>query len=697
MSPQVLGRYQLLREIASGGMATVYAARAGGAGGFQKLVAVKRMLPHMTSEQRFKDMFLDEARLTANIRSPYAVATLDLGEAEDGSLFLVMDLVIGSSLAEILRGCITQGRVLPIPAVVEIVQQAARGLHDAHEATSPLGEPLHIVHRDVSPQNILVGIDGASRITDFGVAHALERLTKTKGRNIKGKIAYCSPEQARGDALDARSDVFALGIVLWEALTQRRLFKGKSMSETITALLSGEIPDPRTIRPEIPERLAAVVHTALQRNPAHRYQSALEFAEDLSRAVEEHVRTEELRDLVKLIAGDSIAELVSDIRAAIETSSTDAGRTWDDAPTEIDRSQHTTRGRSASQAETLKQLKETGQFLALPPSEAMLAASSPSGVTPAAANFSTSFEGPSPVIAPGPSDGFAMPPQEATRSGRNWGLIVFLGCFGLAILTTPLVYMMLSNPAPEPIAPGVDSTGAFAGGTPISPAPPTPSTLAPIHPAPPLGQAAPEPSESARFGLAFFPHLWRGVGSAGGPHNAAELSPSCTGFVTESPQHVVVLDDDFPRLRIFAHSESNTSLVIRGPGGVVCNDDGEGIHPLVDRDFVAGRYEIFVAADSALQKPEYTLGITEFEEFSPRSLAPEMPDRPGLEPLRSPMGARRHRANHRGGHRSERTSLREPPWEGSSSMMSLSDPWVSSDGQTGAAEDEVQPRAPILR
>ncbi|MFK7998853.1 MAG: serine/threonine protein kinase [Polyangiales bacterium] len=689
MSPQVLGRYELLREIASGGMATVYAARAAGAGGFQKLVAVKRMLPHMTSEQRFKDMFLDEARLTANIRSPYAVATLDLGEAEDGSLYLVMDLVIGSSFAEILRGAIKQGRVLPIPAVVEIVQQAARGLHDAHEATTPLGEPLHIVHRDVSPQNILVGIDGASRITDFGVAHALERITKTKGRNIKGKLAYCSPEQARGDALDARSDVFALGIVLWEGLTHRRLFKGKSTTETITALLSAEIPDPRTLRPEIPARLATVVQTALQRNPEERYQSALEFAEDLRRAVEEHVRTEDLRDLVKLIAGDHIAELVTDIRSAIEASSTPASRTWDDSPTKLDGSPAPMH-ESRSQASTLDSLKQTGRFLARPPSEAMMAASEPSFQTiPALANFSSSFEGPGPVqppVAPAPTPSPAPAPVShetratfdpvptapaAAASRGKWALVLLLVCVASAAVTAPLLYWLLGSTTPESIEN-------------VVPPPSSEVAPSPIATAPPLGLDAPAEEPAVLLAPGFEPRLWRTEGQAGGSGAAREFSSSCTGYVAEQPQHIIELETAFSRLRIFVHSDMNTSLVVRSSSGAVyCNDDAEGLNPLVDQAFAAGRYEIFVASPLPSQHPNYTLGITEYGEYSPRSFQPAQP---------SSM-----RAHARPPRRASRMAAERA--EGAEVV----DPWVSGEEDVAPSppparqEQSVTPRAPILR
>ncbi|MFK8002139.1 MAG: serine/threonine protein kinase [Polyangiales bacterium] len=314
MTPQTIGRYELLAEIASGGMATVYSARVKGADGFEKLVALKRMLPDISADSEFQKMFLDEGRLAAQIRSSHVVSTFDLDRHEDGSLYLVMDLVIGASLAAILRG--SAGAPIPVPVVVQIVQQAACGLNDAHNACSTLGQPLRIVHRDISPQNILVGLDGSTRITDFGVAQAEKRLAKTAARVIKGKLSYCSPEQARAQPLDRRSDIFALGVVLWETLTQRRLFKRAKPHETLTAVLNASIPDPRSLRPEVPPNLAAVVMRALERDVARRFQTASEFAAALAGATKS-AGAEEVQAVVNDCAGESIGRMVAAIQYAV--------------------------------------------------------------------------------------------------------------------------------------------------------------------------------------------------------------------------------------------------------------------------------------------------------------------------------------------------------------------------------------------
>ncbi|NCQ62094.1 MAG: serine/threonine protein kinase, partial [Myxococcales bacterium] len=185
-----MGRYEMLFRIASGGMAEVWAARVRGEAGFQKLVAIKRMLPNLAEDEDFVAMFLDEARVAANIASPHVVQTLDLGRDDEGALYIVMELIVGVTLGRVLKAATKARRVVPLGMGVELLAQSAHGLHDAHEASTPLGEHLEIVHRDISPQNILLGVDGRARITDFGVAKAVMRLTQTDAGRIKGKFAY---------------------------------------------------------------------------------------------------------------------------------------------------------------------------------------------------------------------------------------------------------------------------------------------------------------------------------------------------------------------------------------------------------------------------------------------------------------------------------------------------------------------------
>jgi eukaryotic-like serine/threonine-protein kinase len=282
---QRLGRYEILRPIATGGMATVYLGRVTAAGGFERLVAVKLMHPHIAADPDFVGMFLDEARLAARIRHPNVVATHDVEQSPNG-LFLVMDYIEGAPLHQLIQAVARRGQRFPLEVALRIFQDALAGLHAAHELTGPNRQVLGLVHRDVSPQNVLVGTDGVSRITDFGVAHAESRLTTTRGGNLKGKVAYLSPEQIVVGSVDRRSDVYAAGIVLWEMLACRRLFAAKNEGMALAQVLGGARTSPRDENPEVPAGISDACMRALATKPEGRYASALEFAEALEAAAE---------------------------------------------------------------------------------------------------------------------------------------------------------------------------------------------------------------------------------------------------------------------------------------------------------------------------------------------------------------------------------------------------------------------------
>lgn len=311
-----LGRYTILFRFAAGGMAEVFVGRLRGAGGFEKPVAIKRMLPSLAEETRFVDMFLDEARIAAMITSPNVVPTLDVDTDDEGAPYIVMELVVGASLSQLQRGMTRQQLEVPIPVAVEVIAQAAQGLHDAHEATRPSGERLELVHRDVSPQNILVGVDGRARIMDFGIARALERVTQTSTGEVKGKLAYFSPEQASAAVLDGRSDVFALGIVAWELLVGKRLFQRDSPSQTLFAVLESEIPAPHTLRAQIPESVSLVVMRALQRDVEKRWPSAAAFAQALRAAGVPMVSPPEVGAWVSAAGGETLLQFRSRISSS---------------------------------------------------------------------------------------------------------------------------------------------------------------------------------------------------------------------------------------------------------------------------------------------------------------------------------------------------------------------------------------------
>ncbi|MCA9601821.1 MAG: serine/threonine protein kinase, partial [Myxococcales bacterium] len=315
------GRYEALLRIGRGGMAEVFAGRVRGEAGFQKLVAVKRMLPHLADDEKFAAMFLDEARLAANISSPHVVSTLDLGRSEDGSLYLVMELIIGVTLSSLLRNAAKGAKQIPVGVAVEILAQAAQGLHDAHEARTPAGTPLGIVHRDVSPQNVLIGADGRARITDFGVARAMLRRTDTTTGELKGKLAYFSPEQVSDDHIDRRSDVFALGIVAWETLTGRRLFKAENPLALLDRITNMPIPSVTKFHADVPAEVDAVVQKALERDREKRFASTQDFSNALREAARQTLPLPDrsvMSAFVQEAAGDRLKRMEESIRVALD-------------------------------------------------------------------------------------------------------------------------------------------------------------------------------------------------------------------------------------------------------------------------------------------------------------------------------------------------------------------------------------------
>jgi serine/threonine-protein kinase len=279
--PRELGRYTLLGELASGGMAKVYVGRQVGAAGFERIVAIKCCHDHLRSNRAFAEMFLDEARLAARIRHQNVVATLDVSDGNP--LYLVMEYVEGCSLSALARAARHKGRRVPLDVTLRVVSDALAGLHAAHECCGPDGERLGLVHCDVSPQNVLVGIDGSARITDFGIARATARMTLEEQSVVKGKPSYMAPEQLGSGEVTQRADVFSAGVVLWELLTGRPLFRSADDWATMIAVLTRPVPAPSSVEPSVPPALDAVVLRALAREPAERFASAGDFLAALER------------------------------------------------------------------------------------------------------------------------------------------------------------------------------------------------------------------------------------------------------------------------------------------------------------------------------------------------------------------------------------------------------------------------------
>ncbi len=274
---RVLERYEIHDEIASGGMATVHFGRMHGAVGFSRPVAIKRLHAWHAKDPEFVSMFVDEARLAARIHHPNVVQTLDVVAVAD-ELWLVMEYIAGETLARALHGAKQEGVRIPLEVASAILCGALHGLHSAHEAVDDGGQPLGIVHRDLSPQNIIVGQDGVPRVLDFGVAKAAGRIHTTRDGNVKGKLGYMSPEQIHGKTLDRRSDIFAAGVVLWETLTAERLFSGESDGAVLNRVLELAIEPPSGRVSGIPGRLDGIVLRALERHASKRFDTAREMA-----------------------------------------------------------------------------------------------------------------------------------------------------------------------------------------------------------------------------------------------------------------------------------------------------------------------------------------------------------------------------------------------------------------------------------
>jgi len=279
---RVVGRYALYKEIAAGGMATVHVGRLLGPVGFARTVAVKRLHPQFAKDPEFVSMFLDEARLAARVQHPNVVATIDV-VATDGELFLIMDYVRGESLSKLVRTAKKRDTKVPPRVVAAIMCGFLHGLHAAHEAKNERGEPLGLVHRDVSPQNVLVGADGIPRVLDFGIAKAQGRIQVTRDGQIKGKLAYMPPEQLSGRELTRGVDVYASAVVVWEALTGLRLFKGETEGETLARILRDPVPAVSSVDPSIPRAFDAVLLKALSRDVTKRHATARELAFDLEK------------------------------------------------------------------------------------------------------------------------------------------------------------------------------------------------------------------------------------------------------------------------------------------------------------------------------------------------------------------------------------------------------------------------------
>jgi serine/threonine-protein kinase len=341
-----VGRYFLFAKIAAGGMATVHLGRLEGAVGFARTVAIKRLHPHCASDPEFVAMLLDEARLAARVQHPNVVAMLDV-VAVPGEILLVMEYIHGESLGRLVRAASTTGAQIDPRLGATVLAGVLHGLHAAHEAKREDGDPLGIVHRDVSPQNVLVGVDGVPRVLDFGIAKAVGRIQTTGDAVLKGKLRYIAPEHfLQKEATSRRTDIYGAAVVLWEVLTGRRLFTGDSDAAIVESVLHSTVAPPSQFAPSVPPALDAITLRGLARDPSQRYATALEMALELERC-SGIVSPFEIGRWVESLASEELsrrAALVAEMEARLTAYSTTErrmtasaiARAHEDGPTRVE-------------------------------------------------------------------------------------------------------------------------------------------------------------------------------------------------------------------------------------------------------------------------------------------------------------------------------------------------------------------------
>ena len=475
IAPQAFGKYTIIGKLGHGGMADVNLAVVGGKGGFRKLVVIKRLHSHLEVEPEFVSMFLDEARLAARLDHPHCVQTHEVGEV-DHQHFLAMEYLDGQGFERLLRVTGSRGETLPLPIALRIVADCVDGLAYAHELADYDGRPLGIVHRDVSPQNIFVTYAGVVKLLDFGIAKAETNVVETRTGVVKGKYAYIAPEQALGGHVDQRADLWSVGVVLWEALTARRLFKSVNELATLQETLRAEVKPPSTHNPNIPPELDRICLKLLQREIRDRYQTAAELKDDLER----FLRTLPEQPTRKTIANwmrEHFQEVIKvhkeKLNACLETVARD--------PSSIQRlvdggAMHSGQFAVSSASMETSAVSHTGLG---PP---VLPASS-TGATPSISGVHMSALGSSPGSNPGSNPGSypsnpgfgipgqsvaGMPAQEPPR--KSYALHILIG----AVVILLAVILALVIPRGEdptagvatitPLGAGVGSTGADTTG-----------------------------------------------------------------------------------------------------------------------------------------------------------------------------------------------------------------------------------------
>lgn len=521
---RALGRYEIVQRLGHGGMATVYLARATGNAGFEKLVAIKVIHSHLAAEPEFVEMFLEEARIAAKIQSPHVAGILDLGH-EEGLHFMVMEYIDGETLSGLIRQLRPRNEQLPLPVVLRILIDACEGLTAVHDLRDPDGHPYGLVHRDMSPQNLMIGFDGWTKIVDFGLVKATGKRHTQTG-HLRGKLAYMSPEQARGKPLTASADLFALGVVFWELLTGKRLFAGESDAETLERVIRCELPPLRTLRDDLPADIEPILRRALAREPADRYASADAMLADLRRSLRDHLDAEDPRKQLAAIMRQHFEEQHKYRIAALRGASRGSSRS---------RMHLVPRPPSASQPALERSALESSLSLVATPDDDEARAMEASGHTPAEPRRAVTGASPAATTAT-IEDSASRTLSNGTGGhgpGRHWLWWLALPMFGatLAVAILLTVYGWREEGSRGPFA------DAFRPETPLpSVTPPGPSRDLPAQPRSIVWNLESEPP-GAQVSITGVP-----------PSVAADLEQQLAGQVT--PVRVEIPYDKHGRIEV---------------------------------------------------------------------------------------------------------------------------------------------------
>jgi tRNA A-37 threonylcarbamoyl transferase component Bud32 len=489
----VLGRYELLLPIAKGGMAQVWAARLRGSRGFQKLVAIKTILPDVMDNTRMERMFMEEAQLAAQIHHPNVVQTLELGEHE-GTLYLVMEWVDGEPLHRIMMKAGEQGG-LPLPIAINLIGQACEGLQAAHDARDENGALLGVVHRDVSPQNLLVGFSGTAKLVDFGIAKVTAKSSGlTQAGEVKGKFAYMAPEQVRGQLVDARTDLFSLGILLYAITTGRHPFRGSHLSETLQNICSAiPAPPPSSFMPDYPSELEAVVLKSLAKAPEQRFASAPEMLAALHRALPGALAPgfdAQVAEFLKVMFGTQAAERRTAIR---------------NAQHELDRARSETSASSVGTLRAISISNESGQFSVSPTPVPAPDAAEPMLTPPRRWRLVAGGVGAS-LLVLGTLVQLGRSPASSASAAASSPVPRDVASFGASPVAAPVAVSALPTSAPTSAPSGEPESDdeprksnrsrTAKGYRPLPVAPAAAASVAPVPPPPPASRPEPPPSTS---------------------------------------------------------------------------------------------------------------------------------------------------------------------------------------------------------